>query len=228
MGRVNWLLCLVVLCGFSIAAQKDDRPSTARGEWPTYGGDLASSHYAPLDQIRRDNFSSLRIAWRATTPDATLSVTLPDGGEWRAGARTIFDELNRRDPKRWRDGQPPFINNFKATPLMIGGTLYLNTPLSIGAALDAGTGATRWVYNPKSYETGTTTMSLRWNQRGVAYWTDGTLERAYWGTGDGYLLSVDAKTGLPAREFGMNGRIDLMQGLPRARRGERRHALAHR
>ena len=53
--------------------------------------------------------------------------------------------------------QPPFINNFKATPLMIGGVLYLNTPLSIGAALDARTGATRWVYNPKSYEAGTTT-----------------------------------------------------------------------
>ena len=32
-------------------------------------------------------------------------------------------------------------------------------------------------------------MSLRWNQRGVAYWRDGTAadERIYWGTGDGYL-----------------------------------------
>ena len=42
-------------------------------------------------------------------------------------------------------------------------------------------------------------MSARWNQRGVAYWTDGNEERIYWGTGDGYLIAVDAKTGRPDR-----------------------------
>ena len=41
---------------------------------------------------------------------------------------------------------------------MVGGALYFNTPLSIGAAVDARTGRTRWVYNPRSYEAGTTTM----------------------------------------------------------------------
>ena len=80
---------------------------------------------------------------------------------------------------------------------MVGGTLYLNSPLSVGMAVDANTGAVRWVYNPKSYESGTTTMSARWNQRGVGYWTDGNEERVYWGTGDGYLIAVDAKTGRP-------------------------------
>ena len=99
-------------------------------------------------------------------------MTLPDGGEWRP-TRAIFDELNRLDPKRWRDNQPPILGNFKATPLMVGGILYLNTPTSVGAAVDAETGAHEWVYNPRSYEAGTTTMSARWNQRGVAYWTDG-------------------------------------------------------
>jgi quinoprotein glucose dehydrogenase len=64
-------------------------------------------------------------------------------------------------------------------------------------------------------------MSLRWNQRGVAYWTDGRESRIYWGTGDGYLLAVDAKSGRPVSSFGVNGRVDLMDGLPRARRGER-------
>jgi quinoprotein glucose dehydrogenase len=195
--------------------------STALGEWPTYAGDLFSSHYSPLDEITRENFSTLKIAWRVPTPDARLSVTLPNGAEWSADARLVFEELNRQDPNRWRDGQPPFVNNFKATPLMIGGVLFLNTPLSIGAALDARTGATRWIYNPKSYEKGTTSMSLRWNQRGVAYWTDGSQARVYWGTGDGYLLAVDARSGRPVREFGVNGRVDLMDGLPRARRGER-------
>ena len=209
------------LTTIAVLAQSPGPPSTARGEWPAYAADLASSHYSPLDQITRDNFSTLTLAWRATTPDARLSVTLPDGAEWSAEARLIVEELNRQDPNRWRDRQSPFVNNFKATPLMVGGVLYLNTPLSVGAALDARTGATRWIYNPKSYEKGTTTMSLRWNQRGVAYWTDGAQERIYWGTGDGYLLAVDARTGRPMPEFGVDGRVDLMAGLPRATRGER-------
>ena len=36
-------------------------------EWRTYGADLASSRYAPLDQITRDNFSDLEVAWRLKT-----------------------------------------------------------------------------------------------------------------------------------------------------------------
>src|SRR5688500_15389180 len=203
--------------------------STAIGEWPTYGGDLANSKYSPLDQINASNFSSLRIAWRMKSPDGFLSMTLPDGTEWHADSKTIFDELNRIDPKRWRDGQPPFVQNYKATPLMVGGTLYVNTPSSVGAAYDARTGALKWVYNPKSYEAGTTTMTLRWNQRGVAYWRDpsttlsasGDDERVYWGTGDGYLIAVNAKTGRPVEGFGVKGKVDLMDGLPRAKRGQR-------
>lgn len=196
-------------------------PSTAAGEWPTYGADLANSKYSPLDQINASNFGALRIAWRAKSPDGFLSVTLPDGTEWHADSKLIFQELNRTDPNRWRDGQPPLVQNYKATPLMVGGTLFVNTPSSVGAAYDARTGAVKWIYNPKSYEAGTTTMSLRWNQRGVAYWKGGGDERVFWGTGDGYLIAVDAKTGRPAAGFGTNGKVDLMEGLPRAKRGTR-------
>ncbi|MDO8680459.1 MAG: pyrroloquinoline quinone-dependent dehydrogenase [Acidobacteriota bacterium] len=216
------LLVFALVVG-ALSAQAPPSPShsTAIGEWPTYGGDLANSKYSPLDQITAANFGSLKLAWRVKSPDGFLSVTLPDGSEWSADSKTIFDELNRLDPKRWRDGQPPFVQNYKATPLMVGGTLYVNTPSSVAAAYDARTGALKWVYNPKSYESGTTTMSLRWNQRGVAYWSDGTDERIYWGTGDGFLIAVDAKTGRPVRGFGVNGRVDLMDGLPRAKRGTR-------
>ncbi len=215
IGAALWM------AGAWAAAQNRNPPTTAQGEWSTYGGDLGSSKYSPLDQITKDNFSRLRIAWRAKSPDASLSMSLPGGGEWTAGPNEIFAELKRIDPKRWRDGAPPFVSNFKATPLMVGGVLYLNSPSSVGAAIDAATGATRWVYNPKSYESGTTTMSARWNERGVAYWTDGKEERIFWGTGDGYLIAVDAKTGRPCDDFGKNGRVDLMDGLPRAKRGER-------
>ena len=228
--RIAATSCWIGAAGFlvagaftSLGAQSGarPRPSTAWGEWPTYGGDLASRKYSPLDQITKDNFAQLRVAWRAKSPDALLSMTRPGGGEWTADFKEVFAELNRLDPKRWRDAQPPFVTNFKATPLMVGGTLYLNSPSSVGMALDAKTGATRWTYNPKSYESGTTTMSARWNQRGVGYWTDGTEERVYWGTGDGYLIAVDAKTGRPIPSFGVNGKVDLMEGLPRATRGKR-------
>ena len=38
-----------------------------KGEWRTYGGDLASTRYSPLDQITKDNFSKLEVAWRFKT-----------------------------------------------------------------------------------------------------------------------------------------------------------------
>jgi len=221
MKPLAWVIGLSLLG--SAAFQAPPRPSTTTGEWPTYGGDLASSKYSPLDQLTTDNFASLRVAWRTPSPDAVLTIATADGGEWSAPAPEVFAELSRTDPKRWRDNQPPIVGNFKATPIMVGGTLYFNTPLSIGAAVDAQTGRVKWVYNPRSYEAGTTTMSLRWNQRGVAYWRDqdGGDERIFWGTGDGYLIAVDAKTGKPLPGFGDNGRVDLMDGLPRAKRGTR-------
>ena len=39
----------------------------AAGEWPSYGGDLGHTRYAPLDQITADNFADLEIAWRFKT-----------------------------------------------------------------------------------------------------------------------------------------------------------------
>jgi quinoprotein glucose dehydrogenase len=49
--------------------------------WATYGGNLASHRYSPLDQINKDNFRTLRIAWRlktdflGPTPDNLYSAT---------------------------------------------------------------------------------------------------------------------------------------------------------
>ena len=46
---------------------------------------------------------------------------------------------------------------------MIDGVLYFNTPLSQGVAVDATTGETLWIFNPKSYEEGTPSMSGPWD-----------------------------------------------------------------
>ena len=37
------------------------------GEWRTYGGDLGSTRYSPLDQINAGNFDKLEVAWRFKT-----------------------------------------------------------------------------------------------------------------------------------------------------------------
>lgn len=55
-----WLLLLAM----PLAGQNS---STAIGEWPTYGGDLRSTRYSPLDRITADNFAALEIAWRFKT-----------------------------------------------------------------------------------------------------------------------------------------------------------------
>ena len=216
--RVLVLLSVVILVSSGAAAQQG---APATGEWPTYGGDLGSTKYSPLDQIDTTNFGDLEIAWRWQSADAFMSKTTPAGGEWWAASDVIFEALNEEDPDRWRDGQPPSTNNLKATPLMVGGRLFINMPTSTGAAVDAATGETLWVYNPKTYEAGTTTMTARWNQRGVAYWSDGEAERVFWGTSNGYLICVEAVSGRACADFGENGRLDLMRDLPRAVRGDR-------
>ena len=217
-SRVLALWSVVVLVSSGADAQQG---APASGEWPTYGGDLGGTKYSPLDQIDAANFSDLEIAWRWQSSDAFMSKTTPSGGEWWATSDVIFEALNEEDPDRWRDGQPPYTNNLKATPLMVGGRLFINMPTSSGAAVDARTGDTLWVYNPKTYEAGTTTMTARWNQRGVAYWSDGEAERVFWGTSNGYLICVEAASGRPCADFGENGRVDLMRDIPRADRDER-------
>jgi quinoprotein glucose dehydrogenase len=42
-------------------------PTPPDVEWRTYGSDLGSSRYSPLDQINAANFNSLQVAWRFKT-----------------------------------------------------------------------------------------------------------------------------------------------------------------
>jgi len=197
---------------------------TENGEWRSYGGNIASQKYSPLDQIDAGNFSDLEIAWRWRSVDAMVSRTMPDGSEWWAPLDAIVESLVADTPNLYRPGHLPRAGGMAATPLMIGGVVYLNTALSQGVAVDATTGETRWVFNPKSYEEGTTPMSGTFRQRGVAYWMDGEGdERIFWGTGSGYLVCVDAQTGRPCADFGPDGSgmVDAMVGVPRAVREDR-------
>jgi quinoprotein glucose dehydrogenase len=68
LGRYYRWRALVTLCVIVAATTRAVAQSGARnGEWRTYGGDLGNTRYAPLDQINRDNFNDLEIAWRFKT-----------------------------------------------------------------------------------------------------------------------------------------------------------------
>ena len=166
------------------------------GEWRSYAGDNGSTKYSPLDQIDAGNFGDLRIAWRWRSVDGNVDL----------------ESLPRRE-----DDRPISIRGLQATPLMIDGVLYLTTALYQAAAIDAGTGETLWVYDPEAYQGGDPTHAYR--SRGLAYWSDGDDARVFWGTSEAYLIAVDARTGEPVPDFGDNGRVDLVEGLPRAERG---------
>ncbi len=61
--RAPVTLCVIVAATTGAVAQSGAR----NGEWRTYGGDLGNTRYAPLDQINRDNFNDLEVAWRFKT-----------------------------------------------------------------------------------------------------------------------------------------------------------------
>jgi quinoprotein glucose dehydrogenase len=62
--------CLFVVALLAISAGPQDRPyaqGDTSGEWRSYGADLASTRYRPFDQINKDNFNNLEVAWRFKT-----------------------------------------------------------------------------------------------------------------------------------------------------------------
>jgi quinoprotein glucose dehydrogenase len=61
------LVAAVAAWTLSSRAQQAAYPSTAAGEWPTYGGDLHSTHYSPLAQVDASNFNALEVVWRFKT-----------------------------------------------------------------------------------------------------------------------------------------------------------------
>jgi quinoprotein glucose dehydrogenase len=83
--NIAYYSILLVAYG-SVGVAVGQVPSTAsaaesQSEWTTYGGNLASHRYSPLDQIDKDNFRNLEIAWRLRTdflgprPDTLYSAT---------------------------------------------------------------------------------------------------------------------------------------------------------
>src|SRR5215510_3422419 len=58
---------LALVIGAATVSMRGQAPAAKAGEWPTYGGDLASTRYSPLDQINASNFNKLQLAFRFKT-----------------------------------------------------------------------------------------------------------------------------------------------------------------
>jgi quinoprotein glucose dehydrogenase len=150
------------------------------------------------------------------------------GGEWRVhggDARSTkyspLDQINATNVKqlqvawRWKAANfgPRPDTSWEVTPLMVGGVLYLTAGSRRAvAAVDGSTGETLWTYRLAEEGRG----SVRNNNRGLAYWTDGKGDERVVVISPGYqLFALNAKTGLPIQNFGKNGLVDLWVGLDR-------------
>src|SRR5213592_4460983 len=160
-------------------------PNVSAQEWWFYGGDPGGTRYSSLQQINPRNVGLLRQAWTYHT------------GEVTRGDRST--ERHRIAP-------------FESTPLVVDGVLYFTTPSSRVIALAAETGNEIWQFDPQAGLPG----PRRFHQnRGVAYWQDsrGNDRRILYGTFDGRLIALDARSGKPCRDFGKNGTVDLRAGV---------------
>jgi quinoprotein glucose dehydrogenase len=153
------------------------------GDWRSYGRDPGGQRFSTLAEIDRGNVGRLRRAWTYHTGDLDV----------RPGV------------------SQPFA--FESTPLAVDGVLYLSTPSGRVIALDGDTGREVWAFDPPARTTGRAVA--RGPHRGVSYWeaSDGADRRILYGTPDGRLVALDARTGRLRPEFGSGGMVDLRPGV---------------
>jgi quinoprotein glucose dehydrogenase len=156
-------------------------------DWPAYGRDLQGTRYLPAAQITRDNVGELQIAWTYRTGEA--------GRQFATTKAT----------------------SFQATPLVVDGIMYLNTPLGRVIALDPGTGRELWVFDPKIRRD---VAYGDFAARGVSTWLDDAApdgaacrRTIYAANAESQLVALDAATGAICGAFGRDGRVDLKAGL---------------
>jgi len=97
-------------------------------------------------------------------------------------------------------------SQIQCNPIVVDGILYGVSADIQAFAIDAASGRPLWKSNLDSTEG---TLS-----RGVTYWTDGEQKRIFFGAGR-WLHALEAATGKLIPSFGMNGRIDLRDGIER-------------
>jgi len=152
-------------------------------------------------------------------------------GQWKMYASengstgySPLDLINRDNVKDLRVAWTWKFDNFgntnsEVTPIMVNGVLYFPlSPRRTIIAADAATGQTLWTWRPPADER--EDRPARTYARGVAYWSNGTDERIVTITPGFRLVSLNAKTGQPVPNFGVNGAVDLFEQLDLDFKGE--------
>ena len=67
MQKITGIALAFAVVGLTMASLAAAQGGAVEGQWPTYGGDLGHTRYAPLNQITAENFAELEIAWRFKT-----------------------------------------------------------------------------------------------------------------------------------------------------------------
>jgi glucose dehydrogenase len=145
------------------------------------------------------------------------------GGNLASQFYSPLDQINARNAKdlkvawRWHAGNfgPTPELKSETTPLMLDGVLYATAGVTRNvAAIDATSGETLWVYRPNDGAERFRQAPRKMAGRGVAYWSDRHDDKRIFLVTPGFhLVSLDAATGLPKREFGEAGIVDLRRGL---------------
>ena len=181
-------------------------------------------------RIRVANYGIVLFLFLSTHAAHVVSQVGPTQGEWPVNGGdlgstryTPLDQINASNVSdleiawRWsaRNFGPVPENNYRTTPIMVGGVLYATAGSRRAVvAIDAVTGETLWVYRIDEGERGA--LAPRVNSgRGVAYWDGGGVEepRIYYITPGYRLIALDTITGHPVSGFADNGVLDLMESL---------------
>ena len=106
----------------------------------------------------------------------------------------------------WFYSVPGVSARFSYSPLIVDGKMYVLGSGKTIVCLDAATGKEMWSHATDGTPT----------DRGINYWEskDRTDRRLIF-SADSYLQEIDARTGASIRSFGMDGRVNLREGLGR-------------
>ena len=120
----------------------------------------------------------------------------------------------------YHTGDADTVNHsqIQCNPIIVDGVLYGVGPQMKLFAIDAHTGEEKWVFDANArtdFDNNRSAFHNMINSRGVAYWTDGKLDRRIFFTAGSNTFAIDAATGKPIRSFGNQGSIDLHDGLGR-------------
>jgi quinoprotein glucose dehydrogenase len=163
-------------------------PEGVVAQWPAYGATPGGTHFSRASQITPDNVHHLEKAWEHRSGDLRQANYSP--------------------------GQFMSQSSLQVTPIVIDDRLYYCSPFNQMFSLDAETGEELWSYDPGVDHTLERVLP---NCRGVSSWRSGEEgfceHRIFVGTLDARLIAVDAQTGEPCTDFGVNGAVDVSHGL---------------